>query len=200
MLGIHGLSGLALSITLATSGGSSVAVGGAVKKPGIYTVAKTMSVTQALRENGGLLANADDRQIRITSVDGETRIVNLRAQRGIETVAPGDIIEVPFADTGKSVFVRGALRHQGVFDLKPGMTVGDVIKEAELAKINAVEKAQVQRAGADGTINVTDKNLLAMKLMPGDTVVVPYGHSVQTSDRELLTIAVVALVLIVLLD
>lgn len=200
MLGIHGLSGLALSITLATSGGSSVAVGGAVKKPGIYTVAKTMSVTQALRENGGLLANADDRQIRITSVDGETRIVNLRAQRGIETVAPGDIIEVPFADTGKSVFVRGALRHQGVFDLKPGMTVGDVIKEAELAKINAVEKAQVQRAGPDGTINVTDKNLLAMKLMLGDTVVVPYGHSVQTSDRELLTIAVVALVLIVLLD
>lgn len=200
MLGIHGLSGLALSVTLATSGGSSVAVGGAVKKPGIYTVAKTMSVTQALRENGGLLANADDRQIRITSVDGETRIVNLRAQRGIETVAPGDIIEVPFADTGKSVFVRGALRHQGVFDLKPGMTVGDVIKEAELAKINAVEKVQVQRAGADGTINVTDKNLLAMKLMPGDTVVVPYGHSVQTSDRELLTIAVVALVLIVLLD
>ena len=200
MLGIHGLSGLALSVTLATSGGSSVAVGGAVKKPGVYTVAKTMSVSQALRENGGLLANADDRQIRITSADGETRIVNLRAQKGIEAVLPGDTIEVPFADAGKSVFVRGALRHQGAFDLKPGMTVGDVIKEAELAKINAVEKVQVQRAGADGTINVTDKNLLAMKLMPGDTVVVPYGHSMQTTDRDLLTIAVVALVLIVLLD
>ncbi len=93
----------------------------------------------------------------------------------------GDRIVVPSLPSFVSAF--GAVNNENVFVYRPGRTVGDVFRLAGLNQDSEISEAFVLRA--DGTVVANRdasgwfSNLDALRLMPGDTVVVP-----QKVDRE----------------
>jgi polysaccharide biosynthesis/export protein len=93
----------------------------------------------------------------------------------------GDRIVVPTVPSFVAAF--GAVNNENVFIFRPGRTVGDVFRLAGLAADAEVSEAFVLRA--DGTVvaqrdrSTWFNSLESVRLMPGDTVVVP-----QKVDRE----------------
>ena len=96
----------------------------------------------------------------------------------------------------------------GAYDFKPGLTVAEVLQEAGISNQAAIDSVRVVRPGADGTHQVLKADYLAMSsgaavpmaLRAGDTVVVPDAKGYTTSDRELLTIIVIGLLIILLVS
>jgi protein involved in polysaccharide export with SLBB domain len=206
MIGILGASSALLMAYTASSAGA-VNVSGAVKKPGAIAISKTQTLQSAIVESGGFALNADKRHIKVTTSDGTVKNVDLTKLGTLHMVKPGDAIEVEAIDPTKSVVVQGGVSRAGAFDFKPGMTVVDVLKEAELSKQAAAHNVKVLRRADDGTVQVTTVDLLAMNagkapamaLRAGDTVAVPFAGATM-SDRELLTIVLIGLLILVLID
>lgn len=206
MIGILGVTSALVTAYGATATGA-VHLSGAVNKPGAYVVSSPQSVQSAIQNMGGFALNADKRHIRIVSQDGTVRNVDLTSLGTIPTVQPGERVEVRAIDPTTSVVVQGGVSRAGAFDFKPGMTVLDAVKQAEPTKHAAMKSVKVLRRADDGTVQVTQADLLAMsggktaplELRAGDTVAVPLAN-VQTSDRELLTIVLIGLLILVIVD
>lgn len=194
--------GTALTAAMVTTAfaGGAVTISGAVKKPGAFVATKAQTLQQALRDMGGLAYDADRRGIRITSETGQTRTADLTQMGRISMVEPGDSVFVPTIDRTKNVIVRGGVAREGGYEVQPGMTVKDVLTTAGANKQSNWDAVRVVRTEADGTVKVLKENLLAMHVKPGDSIVAPYMGTVASNDRDLLTIALVGLVLIVLFD
>lgn len=191
---------LALGSMAATAwAGTSVSVSGSVKNPGSIAVSRAQTLREAVKASGGFGAYADLSRIQVTDSDGRVRTVDLTQLGRHPMVQPGEQIFVPEIDRSTHAIVRGGVAYEGAYEVKPGMTVADVLKQAGASSKANLAAVRVQRVGTDGTVNVNDPNLLAMKLRPGDTVIAPYIGQ-RNSDRDLLTIALVGLILIVLFD
>ena len=208
MIGVFGASSAAFVMAFSASSGGSLSVSGAVKKPGTFVISSPQSLTSAIQEFGGFNRDADKRRIRVISADGTVRTVDLTQMGTIPAVAPGETVEVPAIDLTKSVIVQGGVARGGAYDFRPGLTVVDVMKEAGTSKQAAIDSVRVVRPGANGTYEVLKADYLAMSsgtsvpmaLRAGDTVVVPYAKGYTTSDRELLTIVVIGLLIILLVS
>lgn len=208
MIGVFGASSAALVMAFSASSGGSLSVSGAVKKPGTFVISKPQSLTSAIQEFGGFNRDADQRRIRVTSADGSVRTVDLTQIGTIPSVRPGETVDVPAIDRAKSVMVQGGVARGGAYDFKPGLTVADVLREAGASNQAAIDSVRVVRPGADGTHQILKADYLAMSsgaavpmaLRAGDTVVVPYAKGYTTSDRELLTIVVIGLLIILLVS
>ena len=98
----------------------------------------------------------------------------------------GDTIHVP--DRPAFVAAFGAVNNENVILWKPGMTVNDLIRLAGATALAELEETHVLRA--DGTVLGADRvatlglfgrvgDVRDLRLMPGDTVVVP-----EKADRE----------------
>jgi|SRR5688572_3522023 len=206
MLGIFGASSAALAMAFTASSGGALSVSGAVKKPGTFVISSPQSLSSAIQEFGGFNRDADKRRIRVISPDGMARTVDLTQVGTIPAVHPGDQVEVPSVDLTKSVMVQGGVSKSGAFDFKPGLTVVDVLQEAGVSSQAATDSVRVVRQGSDGRVQVLKADFLAMSggaavpmaLRAGDTVVVPYAKGMQMSDRDLLTIVVIGLLILVL--
>lgn len=194
--------GIALTASMAglASAGGSVMVSGAVKKPGAFVATKAQTLQETIREMGGFAIDADRRLVRITSEQGEVRTADLTQIGRIHMVQPGDVIHVPAIDRTKNVIVRGGVAREGGYEVRPGMTVKDVLASAGANKNSNWDAVRVVRTDSDGTVKVLKENLLAMHVKPGDSIVAPYMGTVASNDRDLLTIAIVGLILIVLFD
>ncbi|HRK22047.1 MAG TPA: SLBB domain-containing protein [Fimbriimonadaceae bacterium] len=197
---VLGTAAATMALTTTVFAAGAVTVSGAVKKPGTFTVEKSQTLREAIREMGGFTADADLRAIRVTTEQGETRTVDLTQLGKRHQVNQGDSVFVPAIDRSTHVIVRGGVAREGGYVVKPGMTVGDVLSEAGSMKSGAPEGVRVVRTESDGTVKVLKENLLAMHVRPGDTVVAPYMGYQRNSDRDLLTIALVGFILIVLFD
>jgi protein involved in polysaccharide export with SLBB domain len=208
MIGVFGSTGAALAIALTGSSGVAVNVSGAVHKPGSYVISSPQSLSSAIREMGGFSLEADKRRVKVTSACGTVKTVDLTQLGTIAYVKPGDTVDVPAIDPTTSVVVQGGVSQSGAFDFRPGMTVADAVKQAHPSQAASLESVKVLRRLDDGKVDVLRADLLAMSkgkaeampLKAGDTVVVPFGKSVQASDRELLTIVVIGLLILVLID
>lgn len=208
MLGVFGASSAALAMAFSASSGGALSVSGAVKKPGTFVISSPQSLSSAIQEFGGFNRDADKRRIRVVSVDGTVRTVDLTQLGTIPAVRPGETVEVPEIDRTRSVVVQGAVSNAGAVDFRPGLTVVDVLKQAEPSKLAAVESVRIVRTGASGDVQVINADYLAMStgktaatvLLPGDVVVTPFGKGMMASDRELLTIVVIGLLILVLVS
>ncbi len=202
MVGVFGIAGLAMAMQ--TAAGAGVVFEGAVKKPGILAVSRPQSLHETVRQMGGFRPEADVRHVRVHRKDGPMKVVDMTQLGIVPSVQPGDRVEVPTIDPTHSVLVQGGVAHAGAYDFRPGMTVRELVRSANPAEKASLEKVRIYRPDKNGTVQVHTANLMAMNLdaealRAGDTVYVPRA-SVSMSDRELITILVVGLVLIVLLD
>lgn len=196
---VLGTAATAAMVTTAWAGGA-VSISGAVNMPGSFTVTESQTIQIAVREWGGFSAEADKRFVRITSEQGDSRTVDLTKMGRIHMVGPGDSIYVPKIDRTKNVVVRGGVAREGAYEVTSGMTVSDVLQSAGVFPSANLDAVRVVRTGTDGSVQILKENLLAMKLNPGDSVLAPHMGQRASSDRDLLTIALVGLILIVLFN
>lgn len=208
MIGVFGASGAAFAMAVSATSGGALSVTGAVNKPGTFVISSPQSLSSAIQGFGGFSRNADTRRIRVTSTDGTVRTVDLTQLGTIPAVQPGEAVEVPTVDRTKTVMVQGGVSRAGAYDFKQGLTVVDVLQEAGASNKAAIDSVRIVRPSADGTYQVLKADYLAMStgasvpmaLRAGDTVVVPYAKGAQMSDRDLLTIVVVGLLILVLVS
>ena len=85
------------------------------------------------------------------------------------------------------------------------LTLAKVLKESEIAKNSDLQKVKVVRNTDEGEklfiVNLTGENAesnLVMALNAGDRVEVPYKSMRAASDRELITIIVIGLLILLL--
>lgn len=71
------LIGTEVSVDVVSSALRKVNIIGAVKTPGVYIVSPYSSLMDVLKQSGGLLKNASLRRIKVISIDGDERSVDL---------------------------------------------------------------------------------------------------------------------------
>ncbi len=181
--------------------------GGAIMTQGTVLLQAPKSLNAAILELGGFAANADRRRIAVRNVDGSTRLVDLTRTGTVHAVLPGNSVTVPSVDPSRSVFLQGSIQNALPLDFQPGLTLQDAIRLAAPTKSAAVGRIQLKRAAPDGKALIQTysfaelmaENAAPVPLAAGDTVEVPYAAIQAKSDRELLTIAVIGLLIILLL-
>lgn len=182
---------------------SGVTVLGAVKSPGTISLSGPKSLSSAIERLGGLTLEADKHAISIRHSDGSTAQVNLCQLGTIPAVRPGDLVLVPKVDPSKYVFVQGGVASSGSLSFTKDMTLLDALLAARPVKGAGVEKILLHRPGPDGAMTTKTYNLFTLAaepvaLKPADRIEVPYASLDTMSDRQILTIVVIGLLIILL--
>ena len=161
-----------LSVTLGQLRGIRVYVTGFVARPGLLNVNALASVPQALFAAGGPLASGSYRQIELrrgNAVVGRYDLYRLLVdgERGSDQVLQSDdVIHVPAV--GPQVAIIGAVNRSAVIELKPGETIGDLLRLAgglsPVADPNrlALDRLRDRAEGRVVTVSLPD----GMKMQP----------------------------------
>ncbi|MEI8395846.1 MAG: SLBB domain-containing protein [Rhodospirillaceae bacterium] len=115
----------------------TIAVRGAVNRPGSYPIAGPTPVTEVIEAAGGLSATADPAGVEVTvdTPGGAGRsLVDLGGISGAESqVGPGDAIRVNarfIAVEARGVQIEGEVRRPGSYDILHGETLSSLIARA----------------------------------------------------------------------
>nr|WP_275658971.1 SLBB domain-containing protein [Shewanella sp. Isolate11] len=129
----------------AKSGAPVVAINGKVRHPGIYPLAKKAKISDLVLAAGGLLEGAYSARAELTStvLEGEYSTVkhtdiNLKAAlsgqvESNETLQSRDILTVmttPDWQENKTVEIRGEVKFPGIYNIRRGEKLSDVIARA----------------------------------------------------------------------
>ncbi len=197
----------ASSINAETSSNNSllVSIEGAVINPIALEIDKPIGLRALLEKAGGLHKNADPKKIEIHRQNGEIEIVDATKLGPITRVHPRDLVVVKILDESQYVSVSGAVVFPGLVEYNDNLTLAKVLKESEIAKNSDLQKVKVVRNTDEGEklfiVNLTGENAesnLVMALNAGDRVEVPYKSMRAASDRELITIIVIGLLILLL--
>ncbi|MBL8342538.1 MAG: SLBB domain-containing protein [Rubrivivax sp.] len=123
-----------VSASLGRVRSARVFVTGFVVNPGVYTVSGLSTITAALLQAGGPSSAGSFRSIQV--LQGGRAVASfdlydllLRGDRQADRILrSGDVVHVQAV--GPQVAVLGSVNRQGIFELKPGETVGDVLQMA----------------------------------------------------------------------
>lgn len=109
---------------------AAVTVVGEVKRQGVYGFKPGMTVGDLVKEAEGLSERADATKVELRrGPKHAARATVLDLPNGnAKVLEAGDVVTVPKELT---VTVLGQVKRQGLYVLKPGMTVGDLVKEAQ---------------------------------------------------------------------
>jgi protein involved in polysaccharide export with SLBB domain len=141
--------------------GAVAAIGGPVRRPAIYEIKNQTTLPELVDLAGGLAPSADRRHCRIFRVEaGQKRVIldveteslfNGSAKpistAGAPVVNDGDfiqIVSVPL-QIENAVTLAGAVRTPGVYELKPGMKLLDILKPEQLLLDSYLDKAELVR-------------------------------------------------------
>jgi|GEM_PF-1305875 len=149
----------------------TVAVHGQVKRQGLYVLKPGMTVGDLIKEAQGLNEGADTTKVELVrGPKNAARATLLDLPNGNpKALKPGDVLIVPKQLT---VTVLGQVNRQGLYMLKPGMTVGDLIKEAQGLNERAAGGVTQLKRGFQQTFVDVDKDT-AKALEDGDVLTVP---------------------------
>lgn len=192
----------AFAMTVATGPLATVSLSGAVSKPGEIEVTKPTRLKALIKEHGGLRADADPKKIEIRSADGTVRKIDFTRFDQNDVLKAGDAVVVPVLNEKDYVFVSGGVANKGAIDYKPGMDIVSVLNRAGLPNEKVKKQVVLVRDGKAQQVDVTkiEAGLQAnIALMPADKVMVPSARAYQMSDRDLLTIVVIGLLVLVLI-
>ncbi|MBL8326481.1 MAG: SLBB domain-containing protein [Rubrivivax sp.] len=123
-----------LTVSLGKLRGIRVFVTGFVVKPGVYTVSALSPMTSALMQAGGPSAAGSFRKVEVRQAGRTVATFDLydlllRGDRSADhLLRAGDVVHV--AAVGPQVGVIGSVNRQGIFELKPGETVADLLQMA----------------------------------------------------------------------
>jgi protein involved in polysaccharide export with SLBB domain len=111
-----------------------VYVTGVARRPGVYTISSLSSLVDALFESGGPSIQGSMRRIElrragktISQFDLYDLLVRGESLNDAKLLS-GDVIFIP--PVGQQVAILGSVRRAAIYELRPGDTVADVIKEA----------------------------------------------------------------------
>ncbi|HOP07601.1 MAG TPA: SLBB domain-containing protein [candidate division Zixibacteria bacterium] len=159
-----------------------VQVVGEVNRPREIELLPGDDLTQLITLAGGFRSSADSSRVRI--------IANGSGSSTNDRVSPGTVIEIPaVAELHPMLTIYGAVNQTGRFDYAEGSTVGKLIEQAGgmMTDANRDQLTVFRRAGVDewGRITRTrypvtsaymgSSGILEMKLMPDDSVFVPFN-------------------------
>jgi protein involved in polysaccharide export with SLBB domain len=186
-------------MTLSAVSAGFLKVEGAVAQPGALEAAQSMRLRDAVKLAGGATDQANLKRVRVIRANGIESVHDLTKLGPTPVVEPGDSIVVEAIDMKSQIVVRGAVRSPGAIDYKPGMTVQDALKEAEPYEGLRVDSVSVVKEinGITSTEEVSMKDIHAVALQPGESVVVAYQRS-SFSDREIITILAIAILILIL--
>ncbi|GEM_PF-4912960 len=192
---------LTLSQTVFAVG--TVRVAGEVKNPGDVAIADGMRVRDVIEKAGGLTSNSDPKLVTVSTND---RLVSVDLTKlGPTPLAnPGSTIYVAAFDANRYVSVRGAVSSPGFIPYSKGLTLKDAIEQARPIDTACIDCVKVSSTDANGAVVTTTYDLSkvsaeSVALNARDKVVVPYNRDISASDRELITIVVIGLLILVLL-
>lgn len=182
----------------------SIDLGGAVKNPGPVVLKEPTALSKVLRDRGGLLPEGDAKKILVRSRSGSERVVDMSGFGQLVTLVDGDSVSVPKRNDKDYVFVSGGVTNGGAIPYRDGLDLKTLLAEARAtpnAGVNHVKVSRSTDTGVEKTIVNLDAgaNPPLIALMPGDKVEVPYSRVV-ASDRELLTIVVIGLLILILIS
>jgi polysaccharide export outer membrane protein len=174
---------------------------GQVVKPGNYKHSPGLTLVRAISDAGGFVlvkdpqrlgsaSIADASRVRITrrGEDGRQKAFSVDVNAILEgrapdiAVEPWDLVYVPEKGAGNRVSLLGQVARPGNYDLTPGMTLIQLISEAQgFTRFAAPADVAVTRAGPDGGKKRMRVNADAvvqgraddLVLEPGDVVFVP---------------------------
>ena len=118
--------------------GTLVAVVGEVRRPAIYELKREKTLLDVIRLAGGFAPAAWKRQVQVERLEGNTARIVLdtdadQLERGQTAfaLADGDVVRVfPIVLADENVVtLEGNVRRPGKYELKPGMTVGGLLKD-----------------------------------------------------------------------
>lgn len=136
--------------------GATLAVGGLVKRPGIYELlGEGTSLAEAIQVAGGLTPFSFTPRLQVEGSDGRQRTLRDVELGAPERLAPGEFVLVGAVEGRLPVLrVQGEVVRPGNFAYRPGLRVSDLLDLAEGLTIEAFPQAflsrrvQSQEAGA----------------------------------------------------
>jgi len=127
--------------------GTTVGLGGEVRRPAIYELKDEMTAAQLLQLGGGLTPEADPKVATVERVDPRrlrvTVDVDLTSAAGQGAVLrSGDTLRIPAIRPvlEDSVTVSGFVHRPGEYQFKPGMHIADVLPSLDELKPNADQR------------------------------------------------------------
>jgi protein involved in polysaccharide export with SLBB domain len=127
--------------------GTTVGLGGEVRRPAIYELKKEASASELLQLGGGLTPEADPKLATIDRVNDDrgrvTIDVDLSSATGqAQLLRAGDTLRVPAIRPllEQSVTLNGFVYRPGEYQFKPGMRLADVIPSIDELKPNADQR------------------------------------------------------------
>jgi protein involved in polysaccharide export with SLBB domain len=192
-------------VTVANVRVHTIRVIGEVARPGAYQIAATGTILTALYEAGGLTKRGNFRAVEVRRGSELVATVDLYDYLLRGTIAndvplaPGDVIFVPVR--GPRVKVAGEVTRPGIYELRPGETLADLVQVAggltpeaatEAVTIDRIvppeERADLSRARTVMTVNLAEQVRLGSNSIPmlaGDSV---HVFSVRGARRNSVTI------------
>lgn len=152
--------------------GRRIAVGGEVKRPAIYEIRDETTLAQAIALAGGTLASGLTGAAQVQRFDANhkrsvTQVDLTQGSAQQFLVADGDRVQIRrvASDLENSIVVLGAVRYPGTYQWAEGMTLGEVLQNAEVPRSDSklqvyMPLALIERTNADaGTRELKDFDL-----------------------------------------
>jgi protein involved in polysaccharide export with SLBB domain len=188
----------AAALCAAQSFAATVDVKGEVVKPGSIELTAGMRLRQAIDAVGGLSEKADPMAVTVVGLDGGETKVDLTKVGPTPLLEQGDTVRVPEFKADNYVMVAGAVAKPGAIPYREGITVGDVLQTAN--PFDEVSVSKVRIVGKEGIRElpkgITEAELYAMTLGPGEAVKVNYPGQAFSNRELLIIIAIIVLILV----
>ena len=143
-----------LSVDIGQIRSMQIYVTGQARRPGVYTVSSLSSLVDALFASGGPSPQGSLRHILLnrdgkTIADFDLYGLLMRGDKSKDIrLLPEDVLYIPAA--GPQVAIVGSIRSPGVFEMRAGETIGDLIEAAGKATaMSSNLRISLDRAGPD---------------------------------------------------
>lgn len=149
---------------------------GEIKKPGLYDVANGETLAQVLQYAGGFTDNAYTARLQVFKNTSKDRQVTTVTENQLETIIPqrGDtyIVGKILNRFTNRISIRGAVYRPGEYELKDGMTLTQLISEADGIREDAfTSRATIHRLKNDLSPEIVSVDL--EKLLSGKVQDIP---------------------------
>ena len=134
--------------------GPVAAIGGPVRRPAIYELRDSTSLSSMIDLAGGLQPTADRRRAQIFRVEPGRQRAILDVSRGIARPEPreplvqdGDYIRINAIWTSfeNTVSLGGAVRNPGAYAFRPGMRLGELVRKEQLTPDSYMDRGELLR-------------------------------------------------------